>query len=366
MRGVHFQLSFVVASLVTLSTEAFHTPPRLTALNVMATSLKRAPSPPSNTLSITSSSPSKTYIKMSTSSSVEEDPKCPVTKFSNRVQKILSFLDKNVLRRILRITSHAPSLMSLSYFGLVSMASMMSMGPMTTTTAPVAKATLASVLTRAVGSTTNAQFAALFPTYVTPAPFVFLVWPTIAILQLLTVTVSAIYPAGDDEILTQNDLSALTLANLCSTAWLLTSSNAVKGSLPVGSFLVLPLVPIFSGFTLRNKPSYVLWACQLFSSFTTIASILAFTIELQYGGRIPIIGTLPAELAACVFLSLYSTISLGVKEKSNVKKCVNLFALTGILVRRISNAAFPNLFLSVSFLGTIGCWYWSLKEFFQK
>ena len=272
-----------------------------------------------------------------------------------------------------RITNHAPTLLSLAYFGLVSMASMMSMGPMAAKSGP-AEATLASVLTRSVGATTNAQFAALFPTYVTPAPFVFLVWPTIAILQLLTVTVSAIYPDDGEEILTQNDLSALTLANLCSTAWLLTASNAKSGSLPLGSFLILPFVPLFSGFTLRNKPKFVLLAYQLFSSFTTLASILAFTVELQHGGRIPIIGKLSAELAACVFLSLYSAVSLGVKQKSTMKRFVNVFALSGIIVRRVGDVlagntifgALGSLAMSISFLGTLGCWYWSLKELFAS
>ena len=279
------------------------------------------------------SSTKKSGLRMS-STSEEEPSKCPVTIFSLNVQKVLTFLDKNILKPILKITNHAPALLSLSYFGLVSMASMMSMGPMSNTGGP-AEATIASVLTKTVGSTTNAQFAALFPTFVTPAPFVFLVWPTIAILQLLTVSVSAIYPSDQEEILTQKDLSALTLANLASTAWLLSASNAMDGALPISSVLILPLVPLFSGYTLRNKPSYVLWAYQLFSSFTTLASFLALTVELQHGGRIPIIGKLPAELAACVFLSLYSAASLGVKEKSSVKKFVNFFALSGILVRRV-------------------------------
>ena len=311
-------------------------------------------------------------LKMSTTSSEEEPSKCPVTIFSLNIQKNLANLDKKIFKRILRITNHAPALMSLSYFGLVSMASMMSMGPMANT--GQADATLASVLTKAVGSTTNAQFAAMFPTYVTPAPFVFLVWPTIALLQLLTVSVSAIYPMDEDELLTQNDLSALTLANLCSTAWILTASNALKGNLPIGSFLILPLVPLFSGFTLRNKPKYTLWAYQLFSSFTTLASILAFTVELQHGGRIPLIGSFSAEWAGCIFLTLYSAASLGVKEKSLVKRFVNFFALSGILVRRVSDVmtgstifgALSSLFLSLSFLGTVGCWYWSLKELFTK
>lgn len=174
--------------------------------------------------------------------------------------------------------------------------------------------TLSNVLTRTVGATTNAEFAALFPTLVTPASFVFLVWPLIAVLQLITVSISAIFP-GEEEILSQSDLSALTIANLCSSAWLVSSSNAVAGALPLSSFLVLPLVPIFSGYPLRNKPKYVLWAFQVYSSFTTIASMLAFTVEIQHGGRIPLIGKVGAEVASLMFLSLYSLSSLSVGTK---------------------------------------------------
>lgn len=254
------------------------------------------------------------------------------------------------------------------------MASMMAMGPMAASQATQAQATLASVLTKSVGATTNAQFAALFPTFVTPAPFVFLVWPVIAISQLLTVTLSIIYPSDEGEILSQNDLSSLTLANLCSAAWLISASNAIPGSLPISSFLLLPLVPLCCGYNLRNKPKYILWSFQLFSSFTTIASILAFAVELQHGGRIPFIGTIGAELAACVFLSVYSIIALSVKQKSLVKRLVNFLALSGILVRRVTGVlagstmfgALGNLSTSISFLGTIGCWYWSFRSIFRE
>ena len=358
----HFILFLTITSFIV---DAFQQARAPVVAPVMKLSLASSPTL-SKKIMLPSQKVSK--LRMSSVADQEEKSKCPVTIFSLGVQKKLEALDKNILSRALRITNHAPALMSLSYFGLVSMASMMSMGPMTKK--GPAEATIASVLTKAVGSTTNAQFAAMFPTFVTPAPFVFLVWPTIAILQLLTVTVSAIYPSDTEEILNQNDLSALTLANLCSTSWLLSASNAMNGNLPISSFLILPFVPIFSGFTLRNKPKYVLWAYQLFSSFTTLASILAFTVELQHGGRIPIIGKFSAEWAACTFLTLYSTVSLGVKEKSGVKKFVNVFALSGILVRRVSDAmvgssffaALSSLLLSLSFLGTVGCWYWSLKE----
>jgi len=303
----------------------------------------------------------------------EEEAKCPVTKFSNKVIDFLLILDKYVIKRIIRIANHVPALASLSYFGLISMSSMMNMGPMSSVE-PI-KATLSSVLTQVVGPTTNSMFAQLFPTYVTPANFVFLVWPVISILQLLTVSISALNPS-DEDFLNQADLSALTIANLFSTAWLIVSSNASPEYLPIGSFLVLPLVPLFSAYPLRNKPKYVLWAYQLFSSFTTLASFLALAVELQHGGRIPLIGTVPAEVAALTFLGLFSASSLAVPEKSSIKKIVNFGALSGILSKRIAGIGFASmglwsslkglsgLFTSVSFIGTIGCWAWSAWELF--
>lgn len=320
----------------------------------------------------------------------EDEPKCPVTIYSNRVSNLLKIFDTLILRRIIRIGNHMPALLSLSYFGLISMASMMSMGPMVNS-AGAAEATLSSVLVSTVGPTTNASFAAMFPTLVTPAPFVFLVWPLIAVLQLITVSVSALFPFGNDsdgngdlekkenEFLTQGDLTALTFANLASAAWLFASSNASVGYLPIASFLVLPFVPLFSGYPLRNKPRYVLWAYQVYSAFTTIASILAFTVEIQHGGRIPTwlpfvgaTGKVGAEVAGMTFLSLFSLSSLAVKYKSGAKKLVNFGALSGILTRRVMTAVattggflsgVSSLLLSFSFLGTVGCWIWSVQSF---
>ena len=314
------------------------------------------------------SSSSKSILLSQTATTSLEDSKCPVTQFGNRVTRNLGRADKYFLSRLIRIANHVPALMSLSYFGLISMASMMSMGPMK----GGCDATLSNVLTRIVGATTNAEFAALFPTLVTPASFVFLVWPLIAVLQLITVSISAIFP-GEEEILSQSDLSALTIANLCSSAWLISSSNALAGALPLSSFLVLPLVPIFSGYPLRNKPKYILWAFQVYSSFTTIASMLAFTVEIQHGGRIPLIGKVGAEVASLVFLSLYSLSSLSVANKTVAKRLVNFGALSGILYNRVTTvmsagalSGFGSLALSVSFLGTVGCWFWSVKSLFLK
>ena len=82
------------------------------------------------------------------------------------------------------------------------------------------------VLTRSVGPTSNAAFAATFPTLVTPANFVFLIWPVIAVLQLATVTWSALRPGRPS--LAQPDLSALTVANVGD-------SRAVLGRSRVGA-----------------------------------------------------------------------------------------------------------------------------------
>ena len=100
--------------------------------------------------------------------------------------RLLKQLDP-LLERVVRVGNHVPAFTSLAYFGLISMTmqtvQMPAMGPMV--------ATLKTVITRAVGPTTNKAFSQLFATLVTPAPFVFLIWPVIALLQLLTVTFSA-------------------------------------------------------------------------------------------------------------------------------------------------------------------------------
>ena len=95
---------------------------------------------------------------------------------------------------------------------------------------------------------------------------------------------------------------------------------------------------------------------QLYSSFTTIASFLALTVELQHGGRLP---KLPAEAAASVFLALYFLI-VSMKNKSRIKKVVQAGAITGIAIKRVQECmvggvsrGVSELLLSVSFLGTL-------------
>lgn len=260
-----------------------------------------------------------------------------------------------LVSRIVRVANHAPAFLSLSFFGLVSMSSMMP-GVMSV------KPTLTSVLTQGVGPTTNRLFAEYFPTLVTPPGFIFLVWPTIAFVQIVTLFYSALQPMKKKAVLTQDSLTALAISNLAATWWLTSASQTAPGILTISSFLILPLVPIFSGLPLRkenaNPTALNAKNCifQLFSSFTVIASFLALAVELQHGGRL--LPKLPAEAAASVFLWLYY-LAVSMKKKSKVKKVVQAGAITGIALKRIQEgmiggaAGVGKLFLSVSFLGTL-------------
>jgi hypothetical protein len=260
-----------------------------------------------------------------------------------------------LLSRLIRVGNHVPAFLSLAYFGLVAMTSMM---PGMASVQP----TLTSVLTKAVGPTNNRMFADYFPTLVTPPSFVFLVWPTIALVQFLTLVYSSLQPMNRDATLSQDRLTSLSLANLSSTWWLLSASRTLPGQLNLSSLLILPLVPMFSTYPLRKdtrsakKLSAKNGIFQLFSGFTTIASFLALAVELQHGTRLPI--KVPAEVAASVFLGLYY-VMVSMKNKSAIKKGVQAVAIAGIAGKRILEAAaggtagVTKLFLSVSFYGTI-------------
>lgn len=341
---LHFLLSILTVASICTGSIAFSVPGSRTKATTISTNRRYQKQMKAN----------------ASSSSTGETSKCPITKFGHNVENKLKGFDTKVMTLIIRIMNHLPAAATLGYFAIVSMASM-NMGPLCSS-----PSSLPCALTQQVGSTTNEVFAKLFPTLVTPASFVFLIWPLIALLQTITLSISALAPTSD-EILSQADLSALSLANLAATAWLIVSSNTTNIP-PLASILILPLVPIFSGFSLRNSPKYVLWSNQIFSSFTTIATCLAFAIELQHGGRIPLIGSVPAEVAGVVFLALYSTFSLAVQKKSGCKRLVNIFALTGILVKRVIDAmssggiGILKLLTSITFLGSIGCWVWSFNE----
>jgi len=286
-------------------------------------------------------------------------------------------LDKRVVAPTVRVANHAAAIASLSYFGLISM-TMMSLTP---DGMPAMAATFRAVITRSVGTTSNQAFARQFGTLVTPANGVFLIWPVISALQLIALLTSLLRPSPRGPAkrqlplglgrlagppMTQSELTSLALANAFATTWLITASNAAVGSLPLGSVLALPLVPLLSGFPLRSSkppPPYRL-AFQVFSAFTTLATFLALAVELQHGGRVPfLLGR--AEACAAVFLSLTAAV-VTLPTQSLPKRIVNLFALSGILWRRLATttattagslaAVVPPLLRSPSFLATILCW----------
>ena len=117
------------------------------------------------------------------------------------LEKPLDTLDKQVISRAVRLSNHGAALTSLAYFGLVS-------STMQMPNAQMPMATLASVITRRVGSTTNAQFSQFFATSITPASYVFFIWPCIAAVQTITLVISYLRPAIENGG-PQNSLEAL-------------------------------------------------------------------------------------------------------------------------------------------------------------
>jgi len=272
-----------------------------------------------------------------------------------------------------RLSNHATALTSLAYFGLVS-------STMQMPNAQMPMATLASVITRRVGSTTNAQFSQFFATSITPASYVFFIWPCIAAVQTITLVISYLRPAIENggpqnslealnsvakgESLSQTELASISLANAAAAAWLFASSNAVPGALPLASVLVLPLVPLLAGYPLRSPtpPSAVYRPVfQIFSSFTAIASCLAVAVELQYGGRVPFLCGRP-ELCGCIFLSLVGGL-ISLPRRSLARRAVTTFTLSGVVSRRLAAGSSTGaLLLSPTFVGAAALLAWSVKK----
>lgn len=292
--------------------------------------------------------------------------------FSSIVETIedplLKKVDDVVVGPILRVANHIPAILSLSYFGLVSMVSMMMETPAMSDMLSQSPATLTSVLAGVVGTTSNAEFSKLFPTLITPSNPVFLIWPVIAATQAITLGLSAVRAAlgrrdAAPPLFDQDDLTALSLSNLAATAWIIISSRISEGLLPLGSLLVLPIVPLISGFQLRRKadnnngksPSLLssTLVFQLFSSFTAIASLLALTVELQHGQRLPLFSNRP-ELSALVFLTGYFGIISRQQKNGLIKRVVNTVAIGGILAKRISDAVGANVLLGL--FGSVSFW----------
>ena len=252
------------------------------------------------------------------------------------VEPAINKADNILMKRIVRIANHLPTLATIYYFGLISSA-MMGMN----SAASMGPATLSSVLTKRVGSTTQAAFSNLFPTLLTPANFVFLIWPLISVVQLGTIGISALW--GSNALLEQGELTCLSLANLAATGWLLVASRATGPAAPLLSFLALPFVAIFSGYPLRQRANAAQatkvtgknFIFQLYSSFTSFATLLALAVELQHGGRI---GFLAGRGEVVALLVLGAVLDVGYRTGNGiVKRAVSLFFAGGVLFKRIAD-----------------------------
>jgi len=322
-----------------------------------------------------SSSSSSSNFYSSTNSNIDDS-----NNDSTSNNNILTKIDQSMVRTLIKLANHIPALASIGYFGLISMAGMM---PQQTQTMAnnknnkAAMATIASVLTQNVGTTTNAEFAKYFSTLITPPSWIFLIWPVISVVQLVTVLYSAIQSTRSSEenndreadktttttttinntILSQDDLTALSLSNIMSSFWLFASSTATQHCLPIGSVLVLPFVPLLSGYPLRQRQRNQqqrqkkenetmtkketttrtgTLMFQVYSSFTTVAALLAVTTELQYGGRFfpSLFGNQP-ELCAMVFLvALGRSVVVSSKSSGMVQHLIQTSVLWGILSKR--------------------------------
>jgi len=245
--------------------------------------------------------------------------------------RTLKAVDSLLLARLVRISGHAACYFSLFYFLLTS-AKMMSPAMFSTD--------LLRALTAGVGSTTNKLFSDYFITRVTPAAFVFFIWPVIGVLQLVALVTSSLSPARP---MTQSELASLAAANACAISWLFSASVSAPMHLPLQQALVLPGVPLFAGFPLRNPPPRSLspsgrlyrLVFAVYSSFTTLAACLALIVELQYGGRVPLLGP---ELCGSLFLALSAfVLSAPRRNRPLASRLVGVLAFSGIVARRLGS-----------------------------
>ena len=310
----------------------------------------------------------------------------PILKLSNpfrftlstRTYLALNNLDGLLVKPAVKLGNHGAALASLAYFGLIS-TTMMTM-PM-----PAFGKAIIAAITAKVGPTSNEAFSAIFPTLVTPASFVFLIWPFIAALQTFTLSLSILRPGRSFRSLprrlnrvagppmAQTELTSLFLANSFAATWLIIASNAVRAKLPLGSLLALPFVPLFAGLPLRTSTPLPIYRplFQVFSSFTTIATFLALTIELQHGGRIAwFLGK--AEPCGLVFATLSAAL-VSLPGQCLARQLVNCLAFTGILWKRLGLASLSSLSVSVvtpllkspSFVGLLAVWAWAVFKLLE-
>ena len=92
---------------------------------------------------------------------------CLYAKARAKAYLLLNALDRFAVKAAVRGGNHAAALISLTYFGLISMTSM---------AMPVRASAFVAAITAGVGPTSNAAFSQYFSTLVTPANFVFFIW----------------------------------------------------------------------------------------------------------------------------------------------------------------------------------------------
>ena len=102
-------------------------------------------------------------------------------------------------------------------------------------------------------------------------------------------------------------------------------SGAAEGLLPTGATprAARALVPRpRGGTTTTSSHARATQVFEVFSSFTTLASFLAFAVELQYGGRIPFFAG-RTELCSLVFLGLTGAV-VSLPKRTMIKKVPQL------------------------------------------
>ncbi len=122
-------------------------------------------------------------------------------------------------------------------------------------------------ITSCVGAAIARSLSDMIPTLITPARFIFIIWPTILSCDLCASTAekgTVIKNASPERtkgnaLLSQYNLSALPPSNIAANWWIAASSNAAGATPPLDSFLIIPLVPLSGSatgdgvFNLRNR-----------------------------------------------------------------------------------------------------------------
>lgn len=239
-----------------------------------------------------------------------------------RSENALDKVDDIVINRAMRFVDHAPVLATLFYYGKQAASTKFGIDA-----AP-------DVFASAVAT----------PALLAVPSWVYYVWPVISIIQLASVAKSALDDDGNE--LSQGDISALAVSNICA-AKALTSSNPL---------IYLALTSIVSAAPLRgasnNDVTLHNAAFQIMSSFTAVASILVGTAMLPqwlpfFDGK--------AELTATIGVGLYYFLAYR-DANTTVKKSVNAGVIGAIIWNRLATAGIAltkGSLLSVSLLSAV-------------